>query len=666
MTIAKDFASKFAVAFVAIAMLFTLVAPAVNAAETTEDLQTTINDLLAQVAALQSQLGDDEDADTTSASCESIPAPLTMGSTGANVTALQNRLIADGEAIAAGATGYFGAQTKAALASWQTKNNVMPAAGYYGPLTMAAMDASCTPADDEDEDMDEDDDSSSDELSGEASLDNFEVADGEDADDVEEGSEDIAVGEFTVEFTDGDAEISRIDLALEVDSGNDGEDDPWKVFDTISLWVDGDMVADIDVSDEDNYLDEDDGSLRFADLGIIAMEDEEVVITVGATVNSSIDGAADGEGWNIGAGAIRFFDADGVATTEDAGTFDLIDLTDTTLSGAIAEFTIEEAGAGDDLDLEASDADPDGTTLELSEDDNTEHEIFAFDLSAEDSDGDVTLNELTIKTAVTVATNVDDLVNDFSLEIDGQTFDAESYTGTGKGATLVFDIDGDVTIDAEETLTAVLTADFEDMESGDEGSTIAASTTASTIDAEGADDITADGGTVSSDTHTLRTTGLVLGSEPTDGQDSNDSTQTVSGVSTDANTGEMFLEFEVTAFGEDLWVEADDAALGTAANEGLRYQILKGGVATSTDFVGGAAEYTIEGATKTNGFYKLEKGETYTVTVTVEGLNPEVTGSYSFKVNSIGYNDTTETAADAYSTPAASSDYESDSVQIAS
>jgi hypothetical protein len=55
MTIAKDFASKFAVAFVAAAMILSAIAPAVQAAEA-DDLQTTINDLLAQVADLQDQL----------------------------------------------------------------------------------------------------------------------------------------------------------------------------------------------------------------------------------------------------------------------------------------------------------------------------------------------------------------------------------------------------------------------------------------------------------------------------------------------------------------------------------------------------------------------------------------------------------------------------------
>ena len=194
MTIAKDFASKFAVAFVAIAMIFTLVAPAVNAQESTEDLQKTIADLLAQVAALQAQMGGDDDS--SASSCESIPAPLTMGSTGANVTALQNWLIGEGESIPAGATGYFGAQTKAALASWQGKNAVSPAVGYYGPITMAAIDAMCDD-EDMDEDMDEDDEDM--DLQGEGTLDVFEMDDASDT-DVQEGAEDMEITGGPVHF----------------------------------------------------------------------------------------------------------------------------------------------------------------------------------------------------------------------------------------------------------------------------------------------------------------------------------------------------------------------------------------------------------------------------------------------------------------------------------
>lgn len=71
-------------------------------------------------------------------------APLTIGSKGAEVTALQTWLISQGYAIPAGATGYFGGQTQAAVKAFQIANNITPAAGYYGNLTAAAVASKMT------------------------------------------------------------------------------------------------------------------------------------------------------------------------------------------------------------------------------------------------------------------------------------------------------------------------------------------------------------------------------------------------------------------------------------------------------------------------------------------------------------------------------------------
>ncbi|MEI6191049.1 MAG: peptidoglycan-binding protein [bacterium] len=59
---------------------------------------------------------------------------LTVGSTGADVTALQTKL------GVTPATGYFGAITKAAVVAYQTANG-LPATGYVGPMTLAKLNA---------------------------------------------------------------------------------------------------------------------------------------------------------------------------------------------------------------------------------------------------------------------------------------------------------------------------------------------------------------------------------------------------------------------------------------------------------------------------------------------------------------------------------------------
>ncbi len=60
---------------------------------------------------------------------------LTINMFGEDVQVLQTFLIKQGYIIPDGATGYFGSQTQSALASYQSKNNIIPASGYFGPIT---------------------------------------------------------------------------------------------------------------------------------------------------------------------------------------------------------------------------------------------------------------------------------------------------------------------------------------------------------------------------------------------------------------------------------------------------------------------------------------------------------------------------------------------------
>src|SRR3990167_7095903 len=75
---------------------------------------------------------------TTTSAC-TFTADLTICSTGAAVTCLQNALIAGGYSIPAGATGYFGSQTRSAVSAWQTAAGVTPTAGYFGAKSRAAF-----------------------------------------------------------------------------------------------------------------------------------------------------------------------------------------------------------------------------------------------------------------------------------------------------------------------------------------------------------------------------------------------------------------------------------------------------------------------------------------------------------------------------------------------
>ena len=64
---------------------------------------------------------------------------LGAGAEGQDVVMLQKLLIAQGYSVPSGPTGYFGAETHSALASYQEANNISPAVGYMGFVTRQQM-----------------------------------------------------------------------------------------------------------------------------------------------------------------------------------------------------------------------------------------------------------------------------------------------------------------------------------------------------------------------------------------------------------------------------------------------------------------------------------------------------------------------------------------------
>lgn len=92
-----------------------------------------------QIAALQSQIAG---LSGQPVSASQFTKNLTIGSSGADVKALQQFLNAAGFKIASSGPGspgnetnLFGSLTRLALAKWQAANGISPASGYLGPLT---------------------------------------------------------------------------------------------------------------------------------------------------------------------------------------------------------------------------------------------------------------------------------------------------------------------------------------------------------------------------------------------------------------------------------------------------------------------------------------------------------------------------------------------------
>ena len=599
MTKSTTVASKAFVAIVAAAMVFSLIAPAAKAATmSAEDLQAQIAALMAQIEGLK---GGSMMA-PAAGSCVAIPAPLTMGAKGANVTALQNYLIAAKQSIPAGATGFFGGQTKAALAAFQSANGIMPAVGYYGPVTAAKMAAMCTPVTPTTPGTTPTTPGTpSTTLKGEADLKSVDVEDGDDS-DVNEGDEDAEVAVATVEFENGDAEISRLDVKLDHPTSTR----PYDVFESFSLWVDGKKVADVDASSKSDYLGTDEDTIRFSGLKIVAMEDEELDISVKATIMNSVKTVNQGD-WTMTVDSIRFFDADGVATTENEPS--------TSISGD-ATVTVDVAGADDKVTIKKASADPKEATLKVETNTSkSTHDIGVFNLAVDEDSSDVVVNDgkvsLIVSNPVGASTiNSINVVDKVEVEVAGKTVTGKIVTsgnvhGTiaaGASRTLTYTLDfNELDLDSDSDNEATVSVTFKGQNSNYGNNVkVQVTTTGSDWDIEGVEPIT--------------TTGTYTGKEHT----LNSADVTFSSYAWAVNTAGTLIDFSftVSADEEDFDVLTASLASTTSGNATITAGVLSVTSGDATAIAGGfkvlsgdeatfRVRYTVSGANGTNREVKL-------------------------------------------------------------
>ncbi len=120
-------------------------APMVHAAGLTSDQVNQIIGLLkafgadaTTLANVQASLTGSTPVVTGNSGSCAITKDLTVGTTGAQVTALQNALKAGGY-MSANATGSFGPLTQAGVVAWQKAKGISPAAGYFGAKSRAVF-----------------------------------------------------------------------------------------------------------------------------------------------------------------------------------------------------------------------------------------------------------------------------------------------------------------------------------------------------------------------------------------------------------------------------------------------------------------------------------------------------------------------------------------------
>jgi hypothetical protein len=565
-------------------------------------------EIMAQIAALQAQLS----APSASAAVM-FNTNLTLGSKGADVTALQNWLISKGHSIPAGATGYFGSQTQAALAAYQAAAGISPAAGYFGPITRAKVNASASgpstgPV-------------STTGLSGNGRLTNISTL-GDVVSDIKEGDGVTKLVGVSVDATDGDVLLQRMDATITIGAGTNSASLS-KYFQSVSVYVDGNKVATMsaDSGDKNGKV----WTFRFAGINTKIAKGHTANIYVEATPITSVGTNENGTGGTIAldASALRYSGADGISETYG--------------TSVSQSYTVSAATNGKVTFSEGS-GNPTSSVVKVDAN-NTTSGVKILEINAKAKNTDVTVNDLAIQLA-TSDNNLNDVIQTVNL-MDGSTVVRSKSVSTGTTGTVVFDnVNADIAKDATKTWSVVV--DLKKQTAYSDPTTLVASTTPLLTghDIEDSHGNTVTGGNLTGSAagkvHTLQATGITV----TAGSIAANKT-----VGTTAGSGDntqFVIPFTVKAGDDDLYINRTGptrlatAATAPGSNQGVTW-------ATTTSSTFGVTSATIGAnlsASDTNssdaaGYYKIPAGSsrTFTLNVTMTATSTGFTGVQLLGIN---------------------------------
>ncbi len=601
-------------------------------------------ELLAKLATLQAQLAALSGGSSVTASGSLLSdyngVNIRIGSRGPRVSELQACMNAAGYNTGV-VDGIYGPNTAAGVKAFQASKGLV-VDGIVGVRTTPAFQAACpvatttttttTVVETEVEPSVSRFDTNDGE---EADFTDFEVEDADD-DTIEEGENKAELAEIEFELEEGGAALlERLDVILDYTGGGTvDEDDAWDTFDTIYVMVDGDIIAEVDADDEDDWEDRstdtavgDDNRLRITGINHVFDAEEEHVVVIAADITGSLDLDAGGAEWTLTVDetALRFVDEAGITvylSEEDAPATD-----------ETATFTIEEEGQDDELDVKSSSNDPDSTTLKVEDDEaSDDYTVFVFELEADEDSSDLDVDKVAI-TVNTTGGDYNNIVKDEEIVIDGESFDDVEVTiVSSTEALLVFDVDEDFTIEADETVDVELVLEFKAANSSAAnyapGATVQAQVSSddasldnSDITAEGAETVIANG-TATGDIHELLVEGI-----NTEKTGSSRSLVSVDGANDDF--AEFELVIDVTAFEENAFISEDVAGfsysiVGTEAG-GAPFLAANAGVASlSSD------------ATQEGTRYRVDENDTEEFVLSVT-FDPTNDGSYRLRLDSVQF-----------------------------
>jgi len=397
---------------------------------------------------------------------------LTIGSTGADVTALQTML------GVTPATGYFGAITKAAVMAYQTSKGIAPAAGYVGPLTRAALNAAVvvvppvtpvtpvTPG--TTSSVLEGTDGTISDVSSISTLSNEEVGDGQN---------NVKVLGLDVEASkDGDIALKSVKVKF-TSTGGAGESTKVSDYmDSVSVYMGSDKIGSADIAD---FNKDSSGvyskTISLTDAVIKADATAKIYLAVDAVSNLDSTDLA-GADFNVQVVNIRYVDGGGVTTTDtDTGDID---------SNVVAVNFVDFATSADTAIKASLDStSPDSAVVIVDDNgDTTDGVVLLKGKLKVEGDSDIWLDELPV-TFTSVGHDIDVITGNVTLTIDGEEYSESVAASATTTSVVVFD-NLDLTISAGDTVNFTVTADIASTENDviTNGDTLLASVNSTNMD----------------------------------------------------------------------------------------------------------------------------------------------------------------------------------------
>jgi hypothetical protein len=605
---------------------------------------------------------------------------LTIGSTGADVVALQTALVSAGYlTMPAGVDmGYFGTITKAAVAKFQVAKGITPAVGYFGPVTRAAMNnavgagtvtatgalcpngntlasncavapgavavalcpngntiaSNCATAP-----------SGTATGSSEGSLwHNSQLGDIEST--LYEGDTAVKVDGVEFKAQDSNLTIDRVDVTFDV-SASTGSTQLTKYISSASLMLNGTKIATMAASqaskDSKVY------TMRFSGLNAQVAKDSTADLYVSVDAVSSVAANESGQTVTVA------IPANGIRATDTSG------VSDTYFSTAYGEgysegFSVSTATNGT-LTISASTSNPAASQVKADASVVTNDvNLLAFNLKAKTQGATITDLPIGLTCTGTCATSgLKYMIERVRLMNGSTVLSTKTVSSTAASAPIVFD-SIDQTIAQDATLGYTVVADIKALSANFAvGDTLIASTTKSvaTWDAEDSNGNAISGsnlkGSALGGTITFKSTGVTVAL-------ASQTYATKTGLSGHGDTTQYTIAFTVTAGDDDLYIDKSvqksltPSSAGAGAGAGVAFATTTSSTASST-VVGAAStnlsadQSDVYASTDSANNFKINAGSSRTFTLNVS-YTAAGTGYTGVMLTGINY-DTTDSASDA-------------------